>query len=176
MWLYLPSQVIIDKPLLHRVKVEESMWSIETGNGCCIYINLEKTKEIMWKSVLEGEQGIDLTKVDTTRNISEFDEEAQAAIQRVTYDHHMKMLGKPTSQEKVRKKSCLLLLQNTTSLMPHPHALFGEESLISWACYQNVVRANEIVRLLITCFARLLRYPSVYYTVTKIHTNPRKST
>ena len=103
MWLYLPSQVIIDKPLLHRVKVEESMWSIETGNGCCIYINLEKTKEIMWKSVLEGEQGIDLTKVDTTRNISEFDEEAQAAIQRVTYDHHMKMLGKPTSQEKVRR-------------------------------------------------------------------------
>ena len=77
----------------------------------------------MWKSVLEGEQGIDLTKVDTTRNISEFDEKAQAAIQRVTYDHHMKVLGKPTSQEKVRKKSCLLLLQNTTSLMPRPHAL-----------------------------------------------------
>ena len=73
----------------------------------------------MWKSVLEGEQGIDLTKVDTTRNISEFDEEAQAAIQRVTYDHHMKMLGKPTSQEKVGKKLCLL--QNTTSLVPNPH-------------------------------------------------------
>ena len=108
MWLHLLSQVIIDKPLLHRVKVDDSMWSIETGNGCCIYINLEKTKEIMWKSVLEGEQGIDLTKVDTTRNISEFDEEAQAAIQRVTYDHHMKMLGKPTSQEKVRKKLYLL--------------------------------------------------------------------
>ena len=108
MWLHLLSQVIIDKPLLHRVKVDDSMWSIETGNGCCIYINLEKTKEIMWKSVLEGEQGIDLTKVDTTRNISEFDEEAQAAIQRVTYDHHMKMLGKPTSQEKVREKLYLL--------------------------------------------------------------------
>ena len=99
---FFPSpQMIIDKPLLHRVKVEESMWSIETDNGCCIYINLEKTKEVMWKSVLEGEEGIDLTKVDTTRNISEFDEEAQAAIQRVTYDHHMKMLGKPTSNEKV---------------------------------------------------------------------------
>ena len=113
------------------------MWSIETGNSCCIYINLEKTKEIMWKSVLEGEQGIDLTKVDTTRNISEFDEEAQAAIQRVTYNHHMKMLGKPTSQEKVRKKSCLLLLQNTTSLVSRP------SKQISWAYhYLNVVRAN----------------------------------
>ena len=35
-------------------------------------------------------------------------------------DHHMKMLGKPTSQEKVRKKLCLLLLQNTLVLCP-PH-------------------------------------------------------
>ena len=103
------------------------MWSIETGNGCCIYINLEKTKEIMWKSVLEGEQGIDLTKVDTTRNISEFDEEAQAAIQRVTYDHHMKMLGKPTSQEKVRKNLYLLLLQYIASFMPSPYVPTGKK-------------------------------------------------
>ena len=42
-----------------------------------------------------------MTKVDTTRDISEFDDEAQAAIQRVTYDHHMKMLGKPTSGQQV---------------------------------------------------------------------------
>ena len=50
----------------------------------------------------KGEKGIDLTKVDTTRNIGDFDQEAQAAIERVTYDHHMKMLGKPTSSEQVR--------------------------------------------------------------------------
>ena len=58
----LPSQVVIDKPLLHRVKVEESMWNLDRENGY-IQVNLEKTKEIMWKSVLEGEPGIDLTKV-----------------------------------------------------------------------------------------------------------------
>ena len=52
-------------------------------------------------SGIKGEEGIDLTKVDTTRNISEFDQEAQLAIERVTYDHHMKMLGKPTSSEQV---------------------------------------------------------------------------
>lgn len=40
--------------------------------------------------------------MDNTRDISEFDAEAQAAIQRVTYDQHMKMQGKPTSSEKVR--------------------------------------------------------------------------
>lgn len=42
--------------------------------------------------------------MDTSRDISEFDQEAQAAIQKVTYDHHMKMLGKPTSNEKVSYK------------------------------------------------------------------------
>ena len=76
------------------------MWNIDRGSSC-VYINLEKTKEMMWKSVLEGEEGIDLKQVDTRRDISEFDPDAQAAIQRVTYDHHMKMLGKPTSNEQV---------------------------------------------------------------------------
>lgn len=76
------------------------MWSIDKDTNY-LTITLEKTKDIMWKSVLEGEEGIDLSKVDTTRDISDFDPECQAAIQRVSYDHRMKMLGKPTSQEKV---------------------------------------------------------------------------
>ena len=76
------------------------MWLIDNSKQC-LTINLEKTKEIMWKSVFEGEEGIDLTKVDTTRDISEFDPETQAAIQKASYDNHLKMLGKPTSQEKV---------------------------------------------------------------------------
>ena len=92
--------MVIDGKLLHKVKVDDSLWSIDSTNNY-LTINLEKTKEIMWKSVLEGEEGIDLTKVDTTRDISEFDPECQAAIQRVTYDHHMKMLGKPTSGQAV---------------------------------------------------------------------------
>ena len=93
-------QTLIDKPLLHKIKVEESLWSVDKDRSL-LTINLEKTKEIMWKSVLQGEDGIDLSKVDTTRDISEFDPECQAAIQRVTYDEHMKRLGKPTSGQKV---------------------------------------------------------------------------
>ena len=91
---------MIDKPFLHKVKVEESMWTVDKDRNV-LTITLEKTKEIMWKSVLKGEEGIDLSKVDTTRDISEFDPECQAAIQKVTYDQHMKRLGKPTSNEKV---------------------------------------------------------------------------
>ena len=122
----------MDGKLTNRVKVDESMWNVDRET-CTLCINLEKAKELMWKSVLEGEKEIDITKVrlgsswivfcaneiikavgfqncgislslsqiDNTRNISEFDEEAQAAIQRASYDHHMKMQGLPTSQDKV---------------------------------------------------------------------------
>ena len=38
------------------------MWNLDRGNGY-IQVNLEKTKEIMWKSVLEDEAGMDLAKV-----------------------------------------------------------------------------------------------------------------
>lgn len=51
--------------------------------------------------ISQGEDGIDLSRIDNSRNIAEFDQEAQVAIERVTYDHHMKMMGKPTSSEQV---------------------------------------------------------------------------
>lgn len=89
-------RVMIDGQLLNRIKVEDSLWNLEKGTGL-LQINLEKAKEMMWKSVLVGDKEIDLSKVDNTKSISDFDAEAQAAIQRVTYDHHQKMLGKPTS-------------------------------------------------------------------------------
>ena len=45
------------------------MWNVdrETSTLC---VNLEKAKEIMWKSVLEGEEAIDLTKVQTSQSLS----------------------------------------------------------------------------------------------------------
>eukprot|EP00731_Ephydatia_muelleri_P028426 Em0020g70a len=89
-------KVMVDGQLLNRIKVEDSLWNLDKGSGV-LQINLEKTKEMMWKSVMVGDTEIDLSKVDNTKNMSDFDEEAQAAIQRVTYDHHQKMLGKPTS-------------------------------------------------------------------------------
>ncbi len=39
--------------LLHRIKVEDSLWTINKGDRTEVHINLEKTKEIMWKSVFE---------------------------------------------------------------------------------------------------------------------------
>ena len=53
---------MLDGKLTHRVKVDESMWNVDR-EACILCINLEKCKELMWKSVLEGEKEIDITKV-----------------------------------------------------------------------------------------------------------------
>lgn len=97
--LHPEKKVVLDGKLIERVKVDDSIWNVDRETSI-LCINLEKSRELMWKSVLEGEEEIDLTKVDNTRNISEFDEEAQAAIQRASYDHHMKMQGLPSSSDK----------------------------------------------------------------------------
>ena len=123
------------------MKVEDSMWSVDKASHH-IFINLEKQKETMWKSVFQGEEGIDLTKVDTTRDISEFDQEAQAAIQRVTFDHQMKMMGKPTSSEQV-------------SLFP-PNTLFSsyQASSVPLCIHSLVVTIFSILRKHTTSCAR----------------------
>ena len=92
-------RTVIEGEFTRKVIPSQSMWSIEKATSV-VHINLEKPQEVMWKSVLKGEPEIDLTKVDTTRNMEDFDPETQAAIQRVTYDHHQKLQGKPTSQQK----------------------------------------------------------------------------
>ena len=97
-------QVLVNSPFAHAVRADESMWHIDKASSTVV-ISLEKAQDFMWQSVLEGGTQVDMQKLDTRRDISEFDSEAQAAIQRAQYDHHMKMLGQPTSQEQVRLHS-----------------------------------------------------------------------
>lgn len=97
--LLLGDNVLIDGKLQWSVKCEDSMWLLEGGKH--IIVNLDKTEERFWTAVLEGDAEIDKTKVDTTRDISDFDEQTQSDFQHVMYDHHQKLQGKPTSQELV---------------------------------------------------------------------------
>lgn len=91
------SSTLVDGKLQWSIKCEDSMWLLEAGKQ--IIVNLDKVEERFWTTVLEGDTEIDKTKVDTTRDISEFDEQTQSDFQHVMYDHHQKLQGKPTSQE-----------------------------------------------------------------------------
>ena len=102
------SNVLIDGKLQRTIKCEDSMWLLEGGKY--IVVNLDKTEERFWTAVLEGDAEIDKTKVDTTRDISDFDEQTQSDFHHVMYDHRQKLQGKPTSQEVVCTEYSLLIV------------------------------------------------------------------
>ena len=93
-------KVYIEGELQWRVHADESMWTLIRGE--CILITLEKVVDRWWTCVIKGDQEIDKSKIDTTRNISEFDEQTQCDYEKVMFDHRQKMMGKPTSDEMVR--------------------------------------------------------------------------
>ncbi|XP_048575430.1 nudC domain-containing protein 3 isoform X2 [Nematostella vectensis] len=91
------STILVDGQLQRHVKCEECMWSLEPGK--CVAINLEKTEERFWTTVIKGDPEIDRTKIDTTRDIHDFDEQTQTDYEQVMYDYRQKQMGKPTVKE-----------------------------------------------------------------------------
>merc|ERR1712051_1014059 len=64
-----------------------------------IILSLEKGRETWWKCVLQGDQEIDNTKVESTRSMDEYDGETQGAIRKIMFDQNQKVQGKPTSDQ-----------------------------------------------------------------------------
>jgi len=91
------SKDLLQGKLSNRIKLEETIWSLEPCK--CITITLEKSKELWWTSVLEGDKEIDKQSIDTTQHVQDFDVQTQADIRKVMYDQQQKMMGKPTSDE-----------------------------------------------------------------------------
>ena len=80
-----------------RVNVQESTWTLEDGDK--LILSLEKGTETIWKTVLQGDQEIDTSKVDNSKRIDQFDDETQGALRKIVYEQNRKMAGLPTSEE-----------------------------------------------------------------------------
>ena len=52
--------------------------------------------------MLKGEQEIDINKINRERSMATVDEEEHAVLDRLTFDYHQKLQGKPQSHEMVR--------------------------------------------------------------------------
>ena len=92
-------KVLVEGELQWKVHADESMWTLIPGEH--VLISLDKVEDRWWTCVIKGDEEIDKSKIDTTRNISEFDEQTQNDYNRVMFDHQQKLMGKPTSQEMV---------------------------------------------------------------------------
>lgn len=67
-------------------------------------LSLSKTSEVWWNAVLKGEEEIDINQINRERSMATVDEEEHAVLDRLTFDYHQKLQGKPQSHEMVRTR------------------------------------------------------------------------
>ncbi|XP_054854231.1 nudC domain-containing protein 3 [Eublepharis macularius] len=90
-------RVLMEGALTHKINTENSVWSLEPGK--CVLINLSKVGEYWWSAILEGEEQIDIEKINKERSMATVDEEEHAVLDRLSFDYHQKLQGKPQSHE-----------------------------------------------------------------------------
>ncbi|XP_066570365.1 nudC domain-containing protein 3 [Amia ocellicauda] len=90
-------RVLMEGALTHKINTETSLWSLEPGR--CVLLSLSKSGEFWWSAVLEGEQQIDVNRINRERSMATVDEEEHAVLDRLTFDYHQKLQGLPQSHE-----------------------------------------------------------------------------
>ncbi|XP_049869174.1 nudC domain-containing protein 3 [Pectinophora gossypiella] len=88
--------VLIKDSFLHKVKPDESIWSISEGK---ILIHLEKVQERWWNKLLNKEEPIDLSKIDCSRPLYELPDDHIAKVRELQWNQEQKMKGLQTSDQ-----------------------------------------------------------------------------
>ena len=90
------------KEIWEKVRADECYWNLQpgtAGRAPQVAVYLEKERECWWKSALHGAEEIDTTKVDSTRQVYDYDGETQGAIRKIMFDQDQKRRNLPTSDE-----------------------------------------------------------------------------
>ncbi|KAF8821142.1 nuclear movement family protein [Cardiosporidium cionae] len=91
---------IIDGVLHSRIKVDDSLWTLEDKKY--IQITLDKYDRMAWWScVIKGDPTINVKKiVPENSKISDLDSETRSTVEKMLYDQRQKAAGLPTSDQK----------------------------------------------------------------------------
>uniref|UniRef100_A0A3Q4GDT1 NudC domain-containing protein 3 n=1 Tax=Neolamprologus brichardi TaxID=32507 RepID=A0A3Q4GDT1_NEOBR len=89
-------KTLMEGEFTYKINTENSLWSLEPGH--CV-LSLNKTSEVWWNAVLKGEKEIDINQINRERSMASVDEEEHAVLDRLTFDYHQKLQGKPQSHE-----------------------------------------------------------------------------
>lgn len=68
-------------------------------------VSLNKAGEYWWSAALEGEEHIDIDRINKERSMATVDDEEHAVLDRLTFDYHQKLQGRPQSHELVRPRA-----------------------------------------------------------------------
>jgi len=88
---------LLEGEFYDKIKLEDSFWSIEDHDF--LMLNLQKSRELIWATVLKGDREIDTKNVDNAKKLDEFDYETQGHLQKVLYEQNRKLRGLPTTEE-----------------------------------------------------------------------------
>jgi len=88
--------VFLEGALAEQVVPDESTWSLEGG---AMVVILYKRPKTFWKTVLDGDDQIDASLVDSRRHVDEYDDATQAQIRKCIFDQSQSRKGLPTSDE-----------------------------------------------------------------------------
>lgn len=121
-------KTLLEGEFTHKINTENSLWSLEPGKCVVVrylliryylfklvfmiylqlqrlidlQLSLSKTSEVWWNAVLKGEKEIDVNQINRERSMATVDDEEHAVLDRLTFDYHQKLQGKPQSHEMVR--------------------------------------------------------------------------
>lgn len=90
-------KTLMEGEFTHKINTENSLWSLEPGR--CVVLSLSKSSEVWWNAVLKGEKEIDINQINRERSMATVDDEEHAVLDRLSFDYHQKLQGKPQSHE-----------------------------------------------------------------------------
>ncbi|XP_050670823.1 nudC domain-containing protein 3 isoform X1 [Leptidea sinapis] len=89
-------EIIINDSFPFKIKAFESVWSLSEGR---LLIHLEKGQERWWNKLLNGEEELDLDKLDCSRPLAELPEDHIEKVRELTWNQDQKRKGLPTSDD-----------------------------------------------------------------------------
>jgi hypothetical protein len=94
--------VFVEGALVEKVVPGECTWSLEGG---VLLMILYKVKKMLWVTIIEGDEKIDTSQVDSKRHISEYDEATQGQLRKIMFDQKQQEKGLPSSDELIGKRT-----------------------------------------------------------------------
>ncbi|CDU20614.1 hypothetical protein YYC_01408 [Plasmodium yoelii 17X] len=91
------NEVKLEGMFYEEVNKQECVWNIEDKKKIIIF--LEKKKENWWSYVIKGDPEIDTTKIESKKNLTDFDEKTQGEIRKMLYKQKMMNEGLKSPEE-----------------------------------------------------------------------------
>ncbi|VWU52129.1 CS domain protein, putative [Hepatocystis sp. ex Piliocolobus tephrosceles] len=90
-------KLILSGQFYDEVCKQSSMWNIEDKKKIIIF--LEKKKENWWPSVIKGDKEIDTSKIESKKNLTDFDQKTQGEIIKFLQEQKLKNEALKLSEE-----------------------------------------------------------------------------